>query len=388
MRSKFFIPFALISASILLPGCSSFGLSSPNPQTGESTAKALIPKAKTPAIAFFASKCPISKREGSQEAFFLGPVIGAAGLAVANAVIPPLIETALGLTADYFEGRARALNASTTTSANGYLFARSSDDTGRKKTIGSVQSPFEPGFHCLVFIRGRLQNAGTTPDTTSKWQVANYDAVNGQLENVQSLKSFQLATPPEVYAEFEVVTGKSTIYQAKAAASDDSTSPSLYHSIGLRPVYLDYGAIGAERKGDGEKNVLFDISFDSRSLRLGKADSPTVLHTLLDLGMTKEGEVYLPIDFAAKSAPQMFRMPQPGVYPLTSEKGAPYTDDLIPVSATVIMTETDQGGDYERAIAEAIRKNKGEIAKQTATPLIAEIKEVLDRAFPTARPTK
>lgn len=343
---------AAVGAALMLASCSGLLGTDGGAGTAETeNGKPVPPKAATPAIAFFADKCPVSQEDPRLES--LSVIVAGVATTLVNTVLPPILEVGVTRVADWLDARAMALSASTSATADGFLYTRSSDRN------------FVHRHGCLVFARGGFGTSTSTPSGT--WTTGTFERVNDTLQLAD--KRLRLASRPEVYAEFRLVYKRSEIEPIEGTAGAPRR---LYNEIGLQPVFVDYGRIGAQREGDGSKNLIFNVTFDSRSMRLTEKDSPTFVNALVDLGRLRGtgGGTTLRLADLEHKPPQVFRIPQPAIVTVKDEAGKDVgrTDDFIPLTATVALTETDEGGDYERAAAEAIRKNKADIVKSAADP--------------------
>jgi hypothetical protein len=332
----------LLIASLLL-GCAS--ITAKKTEDGLKT----YPKAKLPALLILRDTCPESKPQLAVESpALLAPL----ALAFVQVVGPVIIEKAVELTADFLESRANALSASSSASVNGTLYS----------TQGQV---VRVANACLIFARGRMGPA-------DKITVADEERYWTRTKLRDRHRDLGLISPPEVYLELAIE------YETiKLAENRDFAT-----SLGLRPVFLDYRKSGAERNPDDAKHLVLDVGFESRALTDKSDKDSTFLKTTLDFGDVKIGQTLTYAELRHLS-PKMFRLPpaqrvkiSPGPSGESSAKEQEVTD-LISISVSGSLLETQDGGDLERAIAKATRENKKKLSDPAVKFLEDLVKKVV-----------
>lgn len=348
-----FVSRTTLAAALVLAGCAAGG--GAKSEVGENAK--VLPKAATPSrLVAFTGNCPVSQPDKAAETPFLSGAL----IALASAGAPWVIEGVITAGANFLDAQAVALSASSTATGMANLYKRNTDASS------AMIASYSQNLMCLIFIRGGYDNQDpglVANDSDVGWRASELKTVNDDL-------GLKLISVPEVYAEFAV----NVEWLPIRSAEDAKDVGTLFTDVEVRPNYLYYRKIGTQRRGDGKKNLLVDMTLDSRSIRLKGGDNSTYHNGVIDLGEVAEGTILYPEDFVGKTYPRS-RVPQPERVTIKDPDGriVGFVDDLIPTLATISLTETEKGGDIERAVAEKLREEKAAIAKALATPLIQAI---------------
>ncbi|MFM0091568.1 hypothetical protein PQR46_32200 [Paraburkholderia sediminicola] len=379
MNKQFSRLVVLTSCAALLHGC---GATAQTAKTGGDSTKdkssadkpasspdtgRTIPKAKTPSLIILSDTCPVTNIGPQYEFAFLVPILLAAGSALVNAILPKLINSAVGAGADYLQKRADSLNASSTAFTNGSIFKRTTDDKGNL-------SPFQDRNGCLVFIRGGLTSTADSKTTSGDWNVATMNRVNDSLSKA-NIKSLFLTSRPEVYAEFNIHYRRSVVRSTPQKQPNSGNPKFIYQAIGFAPAYIDFSKTGAVRRTSDSKQLIFQIVLSASPIQSGQASGSTILDQTIDLGEMKIDSSKQTSDLAYKS-PQFAKIPQPSVIPLTNngdKKVSGYVDDEVAIGVQVTLTETEDGGDVERSVAAGLRENESKISDAVTQAVVGLI---------------
>jgi hypothetical protein len=335
--------------------------------TTQTTANVTIPAAKTPALIFLSDTCPVSNVSATYEFAFLIPLLLAAAGALANALLPPLINGVTGAGADFLQKRADALNASSTAFTNGTLFTRPMDANGQL-------SPFVDRYGCLIFVRGGLTAAGGSPTVTDRWSNTFYANVNSALKKA-GISTIQLTAPPEIYAEFNIHYQRLPIKLKPDQEAITGKTSYLYQTIGFAPTYVDYEKTGAERSSGTSKQLIFELVLTANSIQSANPSGTTILNQTIDLGDVSIGTVKKAADLIYKT-PQYAKIPQPSKLPVKGSDGKTttgYVDDSVAIAVQVSLTETEKAGDVERAVASSLRANESKISDAVTQAVVNAI---------------
>jgi len=332
----------VLSAS--LAGCSSIG------GKAAGGGKDTIPAAAAPSAVVVLKSCPIATSLGAEVA----PVLPLLGV-VAGAVIPEIVSAGVDIVAEFLEERARQLNASSTASAHGTFYRRKDESDAVALAFG-----------CIVLVRGEF--AGVPPkgiDSTWAGQLEEFNNAVVEAVAADSDSKLYLAGEPEFYAEFDVVP-ETTTFRKKSNGKEIE----LTTSFGLKPSYIYYTQSGAKRNPSGKKQLAVEISIESRSMFQDAKKDGSLYAQTFDLGFIEIGSERTPEDLRHKPA-KLSSVPAFEQREL-SYGGTEYVaDELYPMTVTMTLTELEEGGDIERALAKALRDNK----KKLSDPLVGYIDE-------------
>jgi hypothetical protein len=374
MHRNISVRFAIgyMSLSVVC-GCTmgSTGAQAASPASGADAASApvaassTIPEAKTPALAILTDVCPVSNVPSTYEFAFLIPLAIAAGGALINAIVPPLINSATSSVADHLQDRANGVNASSTAFVNGTLFLRSNEN-------GHLGA-FKDRYGCLVFVRGGLAGSGT-PQPSQNWSSTYYTKVNNALSKA-GISGLQLVTTPEVYAEFNIFYQRVPLNPKSDQAPTGGTQSYMYQAVGFAPVYLDYEKTGAARSSNESKQLIFKLVLTANPIQSTNPSGTTILNQVVDLGDIKFPSVKQTSDLIYKT-PQFAKIPQPSTTAVKSSNGKTiegYIDDAVPISVQVSLTETEDAGDVERAVAASLISNESNISNAITQAIVNQL---------------
>src|SRR3546814_14810853 len=113
MTAKISRPSLALAVVLLASACSglSGGGGSKTQSGGAVTGTVLLPKAPTPAIAFYSDRCPMSGTTAALES--LSGAVAAGAVALFTTVLPPLIEAGIANVSTWLDERAMAPNTTT-----------------------------------------------------------------------------------------------------------------------------------------------------------------------------------------------------------------------------------------------------------------------------------
>lgn len=352
MKRKTISNSIVIAIGLFATGCGiSAGAKS---QAATGTEKApVLPKAATPAeiiVLTSDKKCPLSNMGASVES----PLITSLLISMATEFLPTAFGKVMSSTADWLEERAVALSASSTATYHTDLFMR-------YPTGHNFAGQIDPKIGCVIFMRGGYEGSF---DGNHKWLASDIEAVNA------ALPTRKITSYPEVYAEFVP-----RIYDAPLYSSNGETIGRIFTEIDMNIVYFMFGKTGAERRGDGTKNIVFTPALDSRSMRLTEKDVPTYYGDVINLGQIPEGTI-IPYEELRIRQAKPRRVPQPERIAVKDQNQQiiGYVDDFIPTTITISLTETDKVGDVERWVIETVREEGADLAKAASTEVLQRIK--------------
>lgn len=344
---------ALLMGVFMLGACSGWPQKPPTVD-----GKPVLPKAELPGVVALNGRCLVAEVGDPYEA---AAIVGALAGALVQTVVPTVANFAVEGVANYLEQRARELNASTTASSTlSHIYRQRSRDR-----------QIVPANNCLIVARGKLGPYEKIASTDGVFNTALLRDLHPTLG---------LIAPPEFYAEFKIeynkVSGQIVDEKSKKIA-DFST----FTEIGLKPVYVYYRQSGAKRNSEKSKRVVVEVNMEARPL-VSTSGSTTVLSTTFDLGEIPFQTKLEGADLA-RYTPKYAKLPQPTMAKVegvtTSPTGAARKAnaevlDLVPVTAMVSVTESEDGGDLERALAEAFRTNKQKFADPLTTYVDERVK--------------
>jgi len=198
---------------------------------------------------------------------------------------------------------------------------------------------------CLVFLRGELgsqaefdgrlqaKKIGIDPNWTSaRLQILRNGWQNEQVAEGGDTRRGRIPVvgTPLVYAEFEI-------------RYNDARQATQFM---IKPIFLDYRATAAERKGAGKKDIAFIVSFERNDNRNSPA---TFAKYNIVIPKTSIGAMY-----NSETLSDLVGIPQN----LPSPSSGKDIFDPVPISVMVSMVETEKAGDLERLFVETIDDNK------------------------------
>lgn len=342
----------LLLVSGMIVGCAG----GPKNDSGEASTP---PKAPGDTHAFLFEQCPLDL-EGSNESLFL------------PALLAPYIKSAasglIDASYDYFlkvmNERQRQLTASTTFQATGNFYKVDESATGQQ------QGRYEIPIHCLVLIRepGQDQSPSATQDD---WK-ARKDMVNGMLSFAGL--DYRLQRTPTFYAEFAFAYHTLTV--PSQVLHDAAGKPLLDRSgneirwdgkdgvpyeFEIKPVRVFYGQSGAARNSGDAKRLTVSVDLAAKTFENQKWTSVPMLAKTFDLGMVKAGGFMAESDLAQKgNAVAPIRPPGRITVRIPHAAGDAYAyaPDLVNLTATAILTESEDGSDIERWLYEKAKEKR------------------------------
>lgn len=251
-------------------------------------------------------------------------------------VAPTLITKSLELLTDYFQQKKSAFTAITEYKTAGALYAEEGTE-------------IRPGFRCLVLVKGDFgpNDAGDTlrnPDSACpprRETVEKWDSCR--------LQKLSLQRVPEFYAEFAV------------AFLNEGTS------MALVPVFLDYAASDAH-PGVGSKDLLFAITLSGQLEEESETRVRTFATFTLKLANVRIGSRLADAGALSGLTTEYRALPRPRTVQV--ENGS--LTDVVPVEVLVLVTETEEAGDFYVKAAEAVEAVKKPLSEQ-ATEWLKEV---------------
>lgn len=258
--------------------------------------------------------------------------------------------------ATYLERRANDRIASSTASAHEWLYSPKTE----KPTIG-----------CIVFVRGKFgAKVADNPTEAKPWT---------KTELLTLHRLFGLVERPELYIAFRVDYDELSIPGA-------ASTRSAYVRFMLTPVAIDYFVSGTAAGSKAGKQIDVTLSLEVRPL---SGESTMILDQTLGFGQVKLGTSLRGADLAHKTiAPRP--MPQRQEYAISYVQSGHLKEarvvDNLPVTVAVSVLESEDGGDVERAVADAVRKHASEIKDPLNAWLEAKVKAWLGNPGSTPAP--
>jgi hypothetical protein len=307
-----------------------------NPSGGAADSEASIPKADSPALIAIITRqaCPAVDKE-------FAPIVVAILTTAITSFVPPLIESATSKLDNWLNDRANALNASTTALATWNLWAKSGDT-------------YVVPARCLIFVRGDFSTKGNPPavaDVPNVWTAADTVQLNNLFaaENITS----RLRGNPELYMEFAI--------DFDEIQPDPNVNRHFPLALKLRPVAVTYFKSGSKRGSDTQKKVVAELKLSAQSFQNGVRSQLVLVDQPFDFGQIHIGGS---IDSGQLALQPVARAPM--VYPFAEDLpaavagkppkgGASKYYDPVSVTASVVVTESESGGDIERAFAKGIQ---------------------------------
>lgn len=359
----------------------------------KSDPKSLVPKASKPGVVKFLNKCPMTDGVAQNED------MGATLLGIAIATLaPPLIEAATSGLSEWLEERANSHNASTTASTSANLWDLS-EPNKKKAAVG-----------CLAFIRGDFVANDPNPLPENKngsWTSSNTNRINSELAN--SDVGIFLKSDPEMYIEFklglEVETIKAFNYAVETSAPSQSSgnggaktsnrgvsratsdgkrgegsgeSPDevkIARRLLLKPSYFVYLKSGTKDGGE-EKRVVAETKLDVLVPGKDKVESKSLLDRPFDFGENKTPTVHDATDLLTLPSVEL-----PIIEPYDEEVLNSTGDKILKIknpvrmTATVVVTESEDKGDLERALAKSVKDNSKDLSKTVTDYLKGLVKK-------------
>ncbi|MEM9128561.1 MAG: hypothetical protein AAGA97_02435 [Pseudomonadota bacterium] len=361
-KSKFVVSLIATSA---LAACGTLNTTAESPT---------LPEADQKGFVIVSNDCAFTSRPKTPDGSEAGAALGGVVLAIAEAAIPAITSFVFDRIAARAKAESRSRTASTTAKSgpniNSTLYATSEK---------SGENVLESG--CITFVRPSPTGAGL-----SEQFKADFDQEFGADWRVLASK-----TMSEVKAAMSEVGASSTWYpellaefRIKPIIADGKEPKNV--GFYLEPISLVFGATGAEKTGkDNTKDVGIKITLSGflPDGTKGLVSKDIYQHEFAFVDL-KIGSVYQiaesvvlvgedePPVVQVDSIPAVFAGQLGPIQPLPTGKFKIGKEDYninIPLTATIVATEIEVGGDLQRAIIEALEKDK------------AKIKEPLDKAL-------
>ncbi|RFB03870.1 hypothetical protein [Parvularcula marina] len=326
-----------------------------------------LPKSKSPGRVAILDNCilnPTAERGNTENIF------GATGTAVLTALGDAVIPAVTGFFFDRAIARAeaelKAKSSSTTTKSDG-LYDETFYNHDREKDALSRQAA------CLIFVRPAHKDSKI--DTAMRGKV-NQAAPNSNWHITMNTAfpglNLTESTVPEMITEFRL---------DPVMTYNTTNKKEIEVGYRLRAVSIAYGATGARNTSDeNKKDLSFALTLKGLVPKNGTLKEETLYsHSYifedLPIGSVilypEDGEG-VPIEIAGQ------------IGPVQSMPAARYKVDktafvsTVPLEATIVLTETEQGGDLTRAMIDAIEAKKSEITKPVNDRLKEVVKDVLE----------
>jgi hypothetical protein len=364
-------PLSIALALVLAvsAGCASIGQKT----TTASNQEPKIPKSETPGLVAFTDLCPIQHPGDYKEA--VPVIVGALAIAAVTTFVPVVFDLVVGAASDALERRAEALSASTT--------AKGAAEIWKIQGGGDIR----PAIRCLVFIRGVFTQAseqaseeenendykGVDPNV---WDAAATKNVNSTLSRGDV--TARLKGVPEMYAEFPIryptvsipaqtlknAEGKDLLDEKKVPVKL-SKATSLPVAMEIGPPLVVYVKPGPRREKPEEQLVLA-LTLTADMMNQNKREEVTLVDRPFDLEKLR-WPVRVPRERYVTWQPIRFRLPSPfpekvEVLSETGANGYASALNLVRLTGTAVLTETQEGGDIERAVAKAARENRAKFS--------------------------
>lgn len=335
-----------------------------------------LPKASQAGFVAITGDCVLTPdprriKSGSESAGLVSGLV----IAFADAVIPAATSFLFDRIAARAKAETLAKTASTTAKST-----REPDDN-----LYSLQgSDLALGFGCVTFVRPSKTVDGTPVEYRvafdkayqSDWRTKLAGAVPGLTESG--------GWYPELLAEFRV----------QPTQAVNSSGDLINIGFNLEPVSLAYGATGAAKTGEAKKKdvgVSISISGFLADGKNGLVDKEIYAHqfsypdlsigsvlrvteTTLSAAPTQFETRIVPAGLSGLSGP-IVALPQ-SRYKMEINGQAQELQTFVPLQATVIVTEFEEGGDFQRAIIKAIEEEK----EKFTGPIDEALKDLVNNA--------
>lgn len=302
-----------------------------------------LPRAKPSLFVEFSDICPISQ-EGKAESLAVSIIAGQIVKSLAETVVPSAVGWLYDKGTGYLERRhTKLLSSSTATNFKNYY----KPDTAKGN------------FGCIIIARAERGTIVSDNYASSRHGTMTIDGA-GRWERqtaADTLKTLKMIKAPEFYFELALSSFNVTLLPKTSAASTNNAAgkkrtpvstdappaemATLYREI--KPVRLDYLDTGAESQGkDRQKYVSLEVNMEAMN---PQAEWKTIFSKTYDFGLLDIGAS----NIALHSLGSEIFIP-----PASFDGSQPYFDP-VPVRVTAILTETDDGADFSRALALSLR---------------------------------
>jgi hypothetical protein len=365
-------PTRMLLVLALLNACSGSPTNSNSKQqaatsTTTSATETLVPKAETPAFAAVLTKgpCPASSEE-------FAPIVVAILTAAISSFVPTLFEGASDQVQNWLNNGADELNASTTAIADWPLWVPQ-----RETYVAPAK--------CLLFVRGDFSKLGATAtpaDVKGVWTAADTSALNARLRKEGYPE--QLQGNPELYMEYKIDYDTVELTGPNFPKGVDRVDVPL--DIKLRPVKVVYLKSGARRGSTKSKKLVAEVKLTADVLQGNSRAQMVLFDQPFDFGQVSIGQA-IDIGKLALQPTAHAAMVYPFAIsvPASLTKKAAQVYDPVHVTSSVIVTESESGGDIERAFAKGISSSTPGMEKAIENALTNAI---TPKPKPNATPKK
>lgn len=343
----------MVLFSGLLAGCAGMA----QKDSGDATTP---PKAPGTARAFLFKKCPLAPPVGTESVLLpalLAPFIKDAASS--------LIDTGYDYFLKVMSERQRQLTASTTFQATGDFYSIA------EQPAPQPQAFYQMPVRCLVLIREADKAPTQGSGQQDGWET-NRELVNGALTAAKT--GYELQRTPTFYAEFAFVYH--TLKVPPQVLHDEAGKPSrdrsghevrwegkdgVPYEFEIKPVRVFYGQSGAARNSGDAKRLTVSVDLAAKTFEGQKWASVPMLAKTFDLGMVKAGGFMAESDLAQKgNAVAPIRPPGRITVRIPHAAGVAYAyaPDLVNMTATAILTESEDGSDIERWLYEKAKEKR------------------------------
>ncbi|MBI1251296.1 MAG: hypothetical protein GC189_07480 [Alphaproteobacteria bacterium] len=355
------LSMALASA---LSACATPGAVAADGEDGEAS----LPRAISPGRVGLLPNCILSPSEGAGGSeSVLGGTAGAVLLAIGDAVIPAVTGYLFDRAIERAEAETRARTASTTASSDGRP-----SETFWVATAG--ESALRREFGCVVFVRPAHANSVINPNVGPALDAAYPGVSTWRSDLNAAIPGLALSADavPELLAEFRV---------EPITATNAETGAVSEVGFRLRAVTVAYAATGAMRTSAANaKDLTFALSVKG----LAPAGSDGL--EIVDLYAHDFVMEDVPIGTVAVYRPEDAIAPaalagQIGPVAARPNPRFEYRDaehfTTVPLTATMTVTEFEEGGDLARAVLKALADSQGEIRAPIDARLRAVVEDII-----------
>lgn len=351
----------------LLSGCLTTGQTGLGSIDGE---KIIYPKSTQPTLVGISKSCPLSTSGAAQPEALAA--IGSVLLSVGEAVIPAVSSFVFDRFIEKAEQATLRKTASSTATSNG-----SPDER-----LYEISGAGEPNLfaNCIVVVR--KANA-PLPDDYKTAVKAKFPNLSGSLN--RAVKGLNLSDDdvPALVMEFRIVP---------ISSYDDKGTPIQTVGMRLRPTAVAYGETGAREVSDkNSKDVVVALTLEGFLPESGKLSQKTIYsHDFpfekLKIGTVEKYDLKLTRDDKSNGngsrSPSLLGKAGPIVpMPSPSFKVGKATRSVdVPLTANVVVTEVEEGGDLARALIKAVEEKKGDITKPIDSTLTDLLESLLGKS--------
>ena len=295
-------------------------------------------------------------------------------LAISDAVIPAITGFFFDRIIEHAEAESRARTASTAASSNGRA-----DENFWNYDASSDQ--IERHFGCVVLVRPQHANSVIDSDVVAQLSAADpqwRDRLNGAMPGLD----LAAGEVPELIAEFRVVPV--TAQQAETELEEEL-------GFRLRMVTLAYAATGARRTSNANaKDLTFALRLEGLAPdESGElAISPVYAHDFILQDVPLGTFVRTPDDPSIADSDEVPAFFGGQIGPIAARPNPRFTYNdanfvtLVPLTASIAVTEFEEGGDLARAVLDAVAENEAAIRAPIDARLRRAIVDLLTETEP------